>query len=236
MDKTIQKLLELREILEKATALLSPKMPKIPGPPKVDALSAPKQPDLTPTSKKDPTKVAQQMEDPDAKTNALKMAKQKLILAKNGQWSLDEEPMDKGIKTAIAGAVLAGSSLLPMKAAAAPIKAAVTPTAQTYDVLDHGNGEKSTLNTRSYGPYKVTTMLQPSSSPGKSSTELTHQVQFVGEAHSPEHAKALAAELKGSGIDHKQIMGLKGGEDLMSSKGASHTGPASKPTKPLWNK
>jgi hypothetical protein len=66
----------------------SPKMPKIPGPPKVDALAAPKQPDLTPASQKDPTKVAQQMEDPDAKANALKMAKQKLTLAKNGQWSL----------------------------------------------------------------------------------------------------------------------------------------------------
>jgi hypothetical protein len=88
MDKTVQKLLELREVLEKAVKMPSPKMPKIPGPPKVDALAAPKQPDLTPASQKDPTKVAQQMEDPDAKANALKMAKQKLTLAKNGQWSL----------------------------------------------------------------------------------------------------------------------------------------------------
>jgi hypothetical protein len=88
MDKATSKLLELREALEKAITLPSPKMPKIPGPPKVDAPAAPKQPNLTPTSKKDPTKVAQQMEDPDAKANALKMAKQKLTLAKNGQWSL----------------------------------------------------------------------------------------------------------------------------------------------------
>jgi len=229
MDKVEKKLLELKEALEKAIVLPSIKAPKTPSAPEISATPQPKAPDLTPGSKKDPIKVAQQIKDPDLKISAIK-------LAKNGQWSLDEEPMDKGIKTAVAGAVLAGSSLLPMKAAAAPIKAAVTPTAQTHDVLDHGNGEKSTLNTRSYGPYKVTTMLQPTSSPGKSSTELTHQVQFTGPVHSPEHAKALAAELKGSGIDHKQIMGLQAGDDLMSNKGKNYTGPASKGTPSLWDK
>lgn len=82
MDKTVQKLLELREALEKAAKLPSLKTPKNPALPKIDAPTAPKAPDLTPPSKKDPTKVAQQLQDPNLKASALK-------LAKNGQWSLE---------------------------------------------------------------------------------------------------------------------------------------------------
>ena len=86
MDKAIQKLIELREALEKAAKLPSTKSPKLPTSPVIDAPTAPKQPDLTPPSKKDPTKVAQQLQDPNLKASALK-------LAKNGQWSL-EEPVE----------------------------------------------------------------------------------------------------------------------------------------------
>lgn len=238
MDKAILKLTELKEALEKAVVLPSPKAPKMPSAPKLDgAPKIPKQPDLTPVSQKDPTKQAQQVQDPATKAQALDMAKEKLKLSKNGQWSLEQDPVEKGIKSTLTGAALIGSALFaPMKAAASPI----TPTNQVHDVLDHGNGEKSTLNTRSYGPYEVTTMLQPSSGvkggEARASAELTHSVKFTGKAHNQEHAKALAAELKGSGIDHKQIMGLQAGDDLVSNKGKTATGPASKGTPSLWAK
>lgn len=90
MDSVITKLKELQETLEKAIALPSPKGPKLPGLPKIDALDMPKQPSLVPDSKKNPVKVAQQIEDPDKKAQALNMAKEKLKLAKNGQWSLEK--------------------------------------------------------------------------------------------------------------------------------------------------
>ena len=89
MDKAILKLIELKEALEKAIALPSPKTPKMPSAPKLDgAPKIPKQPDLTPVSQKDPTKQAQQVQDPATKAQALDMAKEKLKLSKNGQWSL----------------------------------------------------------------------------------------------------------------------------------------------------
>jgi hypothetical protein len=89
MDNAITKLLELKEALEKAVTLPSPKMPKMPAAPKVEgAPTIPKQPSLTPDSQKNPVKQAQQVEDPEAKAQALNMAKEKLKLSKNGQWSL----------------------------------------------------------------------------------------------------------------------------------------------------
>jgi hypothetical protein len=89
MEQAISKLLELKEALEKAITPPSPKMPKPPAPPKVEGVPAmPKQPSLTPSSQKNPIKQAQQVEDPDAKAQALNMAKEKLKLSKNGQWSL----------------------------------------------------------------------------------------------------------------------------------------------------
>jgi hypothetical protein len=91
MDKLELKLVEIMETLEKALAMPSPKGPKLPGMPKIDAPQLPKQPSLVPGSKKDPVKVAQQVEDPDQKAQALNMAKEKLKLAKNGQWSLEKQ-------------------------------------------------------------------------------------------------------------------------------------------------
>lgn len=89
MDKITQKLLELREVLEKAIKLPSLSTPKMPSAPKVEGTPViPKQPDLTPGSQKNPVKQAQQVEDPDAKAQALDVAKEKLKLSKNGQWSL----------------------------------------------------------------------------------------------------------------------------------------------------
>lgn len=91
MEKVKLKLLELKEVLEKAVAMPSIKGPKLPKAPSVDIPGAPKQPNLTPNSQKNPVKVAQQIENPDAKAQALDMAKEKLKLAKNGQWSLEKQ-------------------------------------------------------------------------------------------------------------------------------------------------
>lgn len=88
MDKLESKLKQLKEVLEKAIAMPSPKGPKIPGMPNIDAPAMPKQPSLVPDSKKDPVKQAQQIEDPDKKAHALNMAKEKLVVKSNGQWSL----------------------------------------------------------------------------------------------------------------------------------------------------
>ena len=89
MSEAKSKLLELKEALEKAikmpsTAPVLPslKPPKIPTAPKIDTATTPKQPSLAPSSKKDPIKVAQQLQDPHLKASALK-------IAKNGQWSLE---------------------------------------------------------------------------------------------------------------------------------------------------
>ena len=89
MEKLHTTLSILKETLEKAIALPSPKGPKAPTSDPAIAIEEPKQPSLTPGSKKDPTKQAQQMEDPDQKAHALKQAKSKMVvIAKNGQWSL----------------------------------------------------------------------------------------------------------------------------------------------------
>lgn len=90
MDNLYKKLVELKEFLEKANVMASPKAPRMPSIPKIDQPAMPKQPDLTPSSKKNPVNVAQQIEDPSAKAQALKMAKEKIKLAKNGQWSLEK--------------------------------------------------------------------------------------------------------------------------------------------------
>lgn len=96
MDKAISKLLELREVLEKAIKISSktpvlptPSTPKMPvAPTATAAATVPKQPDLTPTSKKNPLNQAQQIKDPETKDQAMSEAKAKLKLSKNGQWSL----------------------------------------------------------------------------------------------------------------------------------------------------
>lgn len=92
MDKLETKLRLLKETLEKAIALPSPKGPKVPTAPSVGNLSKDptKMPSLAPNSKKNPVKQAEQVEDPHAKAQELYNAKEKLKLSKNGQWSLDK--------------------------------------------------------------------------------------------------------------------------------------------------
>jgi hypothetical protein len=113
MDNLISKLTELKKALKNATVLPSPKPPKIPTAPKIDSPNnIPKQPTLTPTSQKDPMKQAQQVQDPSTKIQAVKMAKEKIKLSKNGQWELESEPMDKGLKSLAVGAALTAGSLI----------------------------------------------------------------------------------------------------------------------------
>ena len=261
METLIKKLKDIKEMLEKAYQPAKPKisMPTngvaTPSAPGAIKPSATQKVAADPNSKKNALKVAEQLENSEvakpiaqAMTNGKPKApslsiketiptavqKPKKLKLPTIQKS-DEEDMEKGIKSAIAGAALAGSTLIsPMKANASPMN---TPTSQKNSVLDYGNGEKGTLNTRTYGPYEVTTMLNPvANTDGKSvnqSTELTHQVNFVGDKHSPAHARMLATELKGSGIEHSHILGLKAGQDLMSNKGKSYSGPGSK-APPMW--
>lgn len=47
-----------------------------------------KAPGVAPASQKDPMKVAQQLQDPDAKKAATKQVKEQLSFSKNGQWTL----------------------------------------------------------------------------------------------------------------------------------------------------
>ena len=96
MEKIEQKLEEIRDLL-KANAMPSPNPPmKIkeikPLTPvsqlKTTAPVQPAAPTLAPTSKKNPLKVAQQIQDKPIKQEAVKQAKETLKVAKNGQWSL----------------------------------------------------------------------------------------------------------------------------------------------------
>jgi hypothetical protein len=96
MNDLISKLTELNKALKTANALPSPKLPKAPIAPKIDSPNnVPKQPTLTPTSQKDPMKQAQQVQDPSTKIQAVKMAKEKVKLSKNGQWELQKWNMEK---------------------------------------------------------------------------------------------------------------------------------------------
>jgi len=256
MSEAKSKLLELKEALEKAikmpsTAPVLPslKPPKIPTAPKIDTATTPKQPSLAPSSKKDPIKVAQQLQDPHLKASALK-------IAKNGQWSLENlekagtesqylllkatfnqlkirvenelpaissphfkpELVEKGLKSTIAGAVLAGSALLPSKAIAAPIKAPipvsqvseVRPDSNTGNMMSTGSkpspkGGEATIRTSEYGPYKITSSYQPHVEDGNTSQKMTHQVSWNG-TPSPKH---LAAVSKEYGIDVNNLQSLK---------------------------
>jgi len=80
MEKFFKKLNELDDLLKEfkasiATPTISSGMPK---PPKVKGET--KIPGMTPNSKKDPKKVAEQLKNPDLKP--------KIKLARNGQWSM----------------------------------------------------------------------------------------------------------------------------------------------------
>jgi len=90
-----KKLDELSSLLKQFKASI--KMPKMQGvkPIKMDAA---KLPGLPQASKKDPVKVAQQIENADIKPIAIKAAKNKkesLKIAKSGQWSLEKADIDR---------------------------------------------------------------------------------------------------------------------------------------------
>ena len=76
-------------LLKAKQALVNPRLSKPKGP---EAPKAPKveKPNFKgPSSKKDPTKVAEQLKDPDIKSQALDDAKQeRLKFNKQGQWKL----------------------------------------------------------------------------------------------------------------------------------------------------
>jgi len=89
MDHIVKNLLAIKEILEKGTFMPSPKGPKLPKLPEIPSPNNQKTSPLVPGSKKNPVKVAQQIEDPGKKIQAMNTAKETLKLSKNGQWSLD---------------------------------------------------------------------------------------------------------------------------------------------------
>jgi len=105
MSDTLHKLDGILETLEKAVAMPSIKPPKPPSVNTAPKIDAPKAPSLTPSSKKNPVNVAQQTQEPGMKDAAMAAAKEKLTLAKNGQWALSQDPMDKGDPQLNAGGV-----------------------------------------------------------------------------------------------------------------------------------
>ena len=128
------------------------------------------------------------------------------------------ELVEKGLKSTIAGAVLAGSALLPSKAIAAPIKAPipvsqvseVRPDSNTGNMMSTGSkpspkGGEATIRTSEYGPYKITSSYQPHVEDGNTSQKMTHQVSWNG-TPSPKH---LAAVSKEYGIDVNNLQSLK---------------------------
>jgi len=93
MEKLLKKLQELKEMAKKATpslpTLSSPKPPKVGAPDPAPAPEAPKA--GAASSKKDPTKVAEQLKDPGFKNEAMKNAKkikEGVTVSAKGQWSL----------------------------------------------------------------------------------------------------------------------------------------------------
>jgi len=77
MEKLEQNLTQLKDLLKALTGLPTPSQPE-----------APKVPTLAPSSKKNPLKVAQQVQDKPVKKLAVKAAKNVLKIHKNGQWEL----------------------------------------------------------------------------------------------------------------------------------------------------
>lgn len=86
MDSFFEKLDKLSKALGQFKASI--KQPKLEG---VKTPKAPKMPGNAPKSKKDPVKVAEQIQNPDLKPmkmDAAKQLKETLKTSKNGQWSL----------------------------------------------------------------------------------------------------------------------------------------------------
>lgn len=76
-----KKLLEIQELIKAVGAMLpSPKPPGIPKPPTT-----------APVSKKNPVKVAQQIQDQPTKKLAVSSAKEMIKTDSNGQWKIENQ-------------------------------------------------------------------------------------------------------------------------------------------------
>lgn len=113
MEELYKKIQELRDMVK--AVLPQPGGHKVPSIPKINppaqpsmtaTSSATKIPGMNPDSKKDPRKIAEQI-----KSGAIRKQPPMLKAYANGQWELDE-PVEKGIKSALAGAAIAGSAYL----------------------------------------------------------------------------------------------------------------------------
>ena len=90
MDSLFKKLDELSDLLKKAQAQFNPSI-KMPKPPKAGIVpKQPKIPGMTPSSKKDPAKVAQQL-----KNKELKPKTEMTSFNSGGQWSLNKQDLPK---------------------------------------------------------------------------------------------------------------------------------------------
>jgi len=239
MQELIKKLTVIRDLLKalnsptptpSSMGIQLPPMPKImpptmkikkPATGKVGNSAIPQ-----PKSFKDPKKVAQQI------TNAETM-KTMIPTLKSEE---DEESIEKGLKGAIAGVAMAGAALMGGNASAKPMMA--KPAITAPDTVSHDSGGKGgvALSTRTYGPYTVNTMVNPSATPGVNGSQLTHNITFDhSKPHSAEHAAAIEKELKGSGMNAKGILGLKQGDELVSNKDALRTSANTAKNLPIWN-
>ena len=89
MDKLFKKVEELDTLLKQFQASI-----KMPKPPSIKPPKGVKMPGIAPGSKKDPTKVAQQLKNPRPKKPKMEMLK----FDKCGQWSLHKkEEMEDGV-------------------------------------------------------------------------------------------------------------------------------------------
>lgn len=92
MEKLLQKLNKIKELTKSLEIPPSPKPPKPPTPDGPESVKKPEAPKAgAATSKKDPRKMAEQLQNPDIKDQAMKEAKklkEGVSFSKSGQWKL----------------------------------------------------------------------------------------------------------------------------------------------------
>jgi hypothetical protein len=96
MEELLKNLTKINSLIKaiKAKSLGNPSLPTIPAlkkptPPSITPKIPNKMPGITPETKKDPKKVAQQIKDGSMSTKTQKIM---LKTAKNGQWTLESDP------------------------------------------------------------------------------------------------------------------------------------------------
>jgi len=97
MEALIKKLEEIKKAAELMIPSIKPPAP--PAPPSVESIKSPEAPKAgTPSSKKDPTKVAQQLKNPHEKNQAIDQAKklkEGIKFSKSGQWELTKAKFEE---------------------------------------------------------------------------------------------------------------------------------------------